>query len=128
MLNKIKDNILKYNLIEKNENVIVGFSGGADSSLLIYALKKLKFNVFAVHIHHGIRGNEADRDASFAKEFCKKYCVDFFEERLDIPFLAKENNLSLETCARIERYKILKHAIREIIFDDPVRGVKIQGS
>ena len=107
MLNKIKDNILKYNLIEKNEKIVVGFSGGADSALLVYSLKKLQCNVCAVHIHHCIRGVEADRDAAFAKSFCKKYDILFFEEKVDIPFLAKEKNLSLETCARDERYRIL---------------------
>ena len=107
MLSKIKDNILKYNLIKNNENVVIGFSGGADSALLVYALKKLEYNVYALHIHHGIRGEEADRDANFAKNFCKKYDIDFFEEKINIPYLAKENNLSLETCARIERYKLL---------------------
>ncbi len=107
MLSKIKDNILKNNLIENNEKIVIGFSGGADSALLVYALKKLEYNVCAVHIHHGIRGKEADRDAAFAKNFCQKYHIDFFEEKIDIPAIAKEKNLSLETCAREERYKIL---------------------
>lgn len=107
MLNTIRDNILRYNLANDTEKVVIGFSGGADSALLVYALKSLNYNVCAVHVHHGIRGNEADRDANFAKDFCKKYDVDFFEEKVDIPVISKEKNISLETCAREERYRIL---------------------
>ncbi len=107
MLEKIEENILKYSLLSSDENVIVGFSGGADSAFLLYALHKLNYNVYALHINHGIRGEEAQRDAVFARNFCLKYNIKFFEEKVDVPEIAKQNNLSLETAARQERYKIL---------------------
>lgn len=107
MLEKIKANIENNNLLSFDENVVVGFSGGADSSLLVYALNKLGYKVIAVHIHHGIRGDEADRDMLFAENFCKQYNITFFCEKRDIPAIAKESGESLETSARFERYKIL---------------------
>lgn len=107
MLNKIKANIEKYNLLSETDNVIVGFSGGADSALLVYSLKKLGYNVVAVHVHHGIRGEEADRDLLFSQKFCKEYNVTFFSEKCDIPSIAKDQGTSLETAARQKRYEIL---------------------
>ena len=108
MLNTIKETIKKHSLLSENENVVVGFSGGADSALLTYALKKLNFNVTAVHIHHGIRGIEADRDLFFAQSFCEKYNIPFYSERIDVPAIASERKISIETAARQERYKIFE--------------------
>ena len=108
MLNTIKETIKKHSLLSENENVVVGFSGGADSALLTYALKNLNFNVTAVHIHHGIRGTEADRDLFFAQSFCEKYNIPFYSERIDVPAIASERKISIETAARQERYKIFE--------------------
>lgn len=109
MLKKVEEILKKFNLIEENKAVIVGFSGGADSVCLLFALKMLGYNVHAVHVHHGIRGFEADNDALFAQSFCEKYDIPFSLEKLDIPAIAKQKNISLETAAREERYNILRH-------------------
>ena len=58
--------------------LLVGFSGGADSTALILALSSLMnghgnwpSSLTAVHVDHGLRPGEAERDARYAKEFCK---------------------------------------------------------
>ena len=56
----------KYNLIEINDIIVVGFSGGPDSVFLMEMLKKLKnfinFKIYLVHINHLLRGEDADSD------------------------------------------------------------------
>lgn len=112
MLRKVKDYIEKYNMLLPGSRVIVGFSGGTDSAALVFLLHKLGYRITAVHIEHGIRGEEAQRDAAFAENFCKKYNIECFVEHLDIPAFAKANKLSLETAARQERYRLLqKYAV-----------------
>ncbi len=106
MLEKVKNCILTNNLLAENQTVIVGFSGGADSVSLLYALKKLEYNVKALHVEHGIRGEEALQDAIFAKNFCKQHNIEFFVEHINVPEFAKMNGFSLETAARIERHRI----------------------
>ena len=66
----------KYKLIEKNDSVAVALSGGADSVSLLHMLcsvkEKYNLTLYAIHINHMIRGEEAERDEEFCREFCKK--------------------------------------------------------
>ena len=96
MLNKIKRCIADNDLLETNSTVIVGFSGGADSVALLYSLNNLGYNVLALHIEHGIRGEEAINDADFAENFCKKYNLKFFVEHINVPEFAEKNGFSYD--------------------------------
>lgn len=104
-------------LFEGAEKILVALSGGADSTSLLIALcdlsKKYGFEVFALHVNHMIRGEEADRDEDFARKLCEKYGVGFFVERVDVPRLSKEQGKSLELCARDVRYDAFMKICRE---------------
>ena len=88
--------------------ILVGLSGGADSSALLLMLKIYSMQsgakIYAAHLNHGIRGEEADRDESFCREFARSLNVEFFSLRLDIPAMAKESGESIESEARNARY------------------------
>ena len=98
-----------------NTPILVGFSGGADSVMLLLFLLKYRedndFPIKAVHVNHSIRGEEADRDENFSKEFCKSLGVDFEAVRVDVPALSKEKNVGIEEAARNARYKIFNDII-----------------
>ena len=95
-----------------NSPILVGLSGGADSSLLLHLLCKLReerdFPLYAAHVNHGIRteayGNEAARDEDFCRKLCENAGVRLFIKSIDIPALAEESGNSLETEARNARY------------------------
>ena len=76
----------KYNLIENNDIIVVGFSGGPDSVFLVEMLKKLKnfinFNIYLVHINHLLRGEDADSDENFSFEYAKKNNLEIFIKRI----------------------------------------------
>ena len=93
------------------------FSGGADSTALLLCLYQLReqlgIDLRAVHVHHGIRGEEADRDADFCRQLCEKYGIPFQTVYVDVPAYAREQRLSLETAARKLRYEALRQAAPE---------------
>ena len=51
-------------------------SGGSDSTCLWHVLKSLGFDVSAVHVDHGLRGEESDADARFCVEMFDAVVVD----------------------------------------------------
>ncbi len=59
--------------------VLVALSGGADSVALLHLLHESELDVatVAAHVHHRLRGAEADRDASFSAETCARLGVPF---------------------------------------------------
>lgn len=97
--------------------VLLAFSGGADSSALLHLLvndsKKHGFPLSVAHFHHGIRGEEADRDANFCRSVAKQYNLSFYLEKADIPSLAKANKTSVEAEARAQRYAFFERIMRE---------------
>ena len=83
----------KYKLIEKNDSVAVALSGGADSVSLLHMLcsvkEKYNLTLYAIHINHMIRGEEAERDEEFCREFCKKLSVKLFVKKINVPSIAE---------------------------------------
>ena len=101
---------------------LVAFSGGADSRLLLeLTLRKLleedgeagRARVIAAHLHHGIRGEEADRDLAFCRRVCEELKIELICDRVDIPALAAARGESLETTARKARYEFFTRIMNE---------------
>lgn len=90
--------------------ILVGLSGGRDSVALLHLLLQQGYCVHACHVHHGIRGADADADADFCRRLCERLSVPFEELRVNIPALAKEQKSSLETTARTARRQLLAEA------------------
>ncbi len=100
-----KKALSEYHMLSGRSSVLVGFSGGADSTLLLTLLSELPgIKVYAAHLNHMIRGEEADRDERFCRSFCERMNVPIFVEKKDIPGLSAENGAGLEETARNERY------------------------
>jgi len=97
--------------------VLIGLSGGADSCLLFHLMvacgKQYGTPVYAAHFHHGIRGEEADRDLAFCEKLCKDARVPLFVQKEDIPALATQNGRSLELQARLSRYAFFEHIMAQ---------------
>ena len=96
----------------------VALSGGADSVALLHMLSKTHQGpLYALHVHHGIRGEEADRDADFCRSLCEQLGVPFELIRVNVPLLAEQTGESLETAARTARYQALCECMRSLGID-----------
>jgi tRNA(Ile)-lysidine synthetase-like protein len=68
ILERVEAHIRRHRLIEPGGEVTCLVSGGADSTCLYVALRELGYGVSAVHVDHGLRGDESDEDARFCAE------------------------------------------------------------
>ncbi|MFW6413969.1 MAG: tRNA lysidine(34) synthetase TilS [Verrucomicrobiota bacterium] len=85
-------------------SIVVGFSGGADSTALLLILHELEYNICAVHLQHGLREDEAEDDAAWCKQFCRHRNIDFDCEYLAVKENSKDSE-NLEAAARRLRIK-----------------------
>ena len=114
MKNKVVQTIERHQMLLPGDRVLVALSGGADSMALLHVLLSLReeyrLHIAAAHYHHGIRGEEADRDEGFVRGACETLGVPLTVGRGDVPQQAKERGLGLEECAREMRYAFLEQA------------------
>ena len=75
--------------------IALAFSGGRDSVALADMLLAARANFFAVHVEHGIRGENSLKDAAFAEEFCRERGVECSLFRVGAPARAKEKGLTV---------------------------------
>ena len=110
MLEKVRQTINSYDMLRADERVLVGLSGGADSVSLALCLKQLGFEVCCVHVDHGLRGEESDRDREFCEEFCKQHGFELLVYSPNVKKYCEENKLSTELGARKLRYDAFEQA------------------
>ena len=117
MLEKVENYIRQWKMLEKGDKVVVGLSGGADSVCLFLILeelrKKIGFEILAVHVNHGIRGEEAKADEEFVKTLCEKKEIPCRSVSVDIPKMAVEYRMSEEEAGRTARREIFEQAAEE---------------
>lgn len=118
MENKVLDTVKKYNMLEKNDTVVIGLSGGADSVALLHFLISLReeynLTLAACHINHLLRGEEADRDENFARKICAENNIDIYVLHSDINKLSAERKIGTEQCGREIRYSFFEDTAKTL--------------
>ncbi|NMD39006.1 MAG: tRNA lysidine(34) synthetase TilS [Christensenellaceae bacterium] len=114
LLNKALDDCLsKHNLTYEKNSICIAVSGGADSVALLYSAyflkEKYNFQLYAVHVEHGIRKQESMDDAFFVENLCKKLKIPLHIEHVKN---LNKNDKGLENKAREVRYNIFKKALK----------------
>lgn len=113
----VLETIRKYNLIEKNDTIIIGVSGGPDSMCLLdilYCLKNtLSINIAVAHINHMIR-EEADSETEYVKNYCKEKDIPCYIKKVDVINLAKEQKLGTEEMGRKIRYDFFEEVAKKL--------------
>ena len=102
------DTIKNSKLIEPGDKIVVGVSGGPDSTTLLTCLYKykdrFKCEIIVAHINHLIRKDSTD-DEKYVENLCKKINLKFYKKRVEVEKLAKEEKRSTEEMGTVIRYK-----------------------
>ena len=112
IIKEVQNTLQQYNAFEcNNQKLVVAVSGGPDSICLLDILNKLtkvhQFQINVLHINHLLRGKESDLDEMYVKEFCANLSITVHTESINVIEEAKNLKQSIETTARILRYKKL---------------------
>lgn len=97
-------------IVPPNARVLVGYSGGPDSTCLLHALVQLGYDVVAAHLHHGQR-EEADFERDQCQKFAQKLGVEFVAGSADVPYIAHTMKIGLEEAGRHARYDFFRRAL-----------------
>lgn len=110
---KAEKYIVKHNMLSDGDKVVMGISGGADSTALFFVMLALKrkysLSLTVVHVNHKIR-EEAEREAMIVKTLCDENEIPFVLKEYDVEKLAKENKKSCEEMGRELRYEAFREA------------------
>ncbi len=126
LLERVSQAIDAHHLLSPGETVVVGVSGGPDSLCLLHLLCRLQagaedqaeegwnLKLHVAHLHHGLRGAEADADAAFVRELAADWGLPVHVDHANVPALAREHGLAVEEAARRARYAFLARVAAEV--------------
>lgn len=112
-INRISEFISSNALLKEGAHVIVGLSGGADSTALLMVLLRLGYRCTAVHCNFHLRGAESDRDQQFCTDLCKSHGVPLIICSYNTKAYAAEHGISIEMAARELRYADFERIMQE---------------
>ena len=94
-------------------NVLAGVSGGLDSTVMVTALREtIGQRVVVCHLHHGLRGREADRDADFVRNLAARLGLRWLGGKSDVRAEARRDGISVEEAGRRARHRFLASCAR----------------
>lgn len=103
-VSRVKEFIEESDLLNKNDIIIVGTSGGADSIALLDILFSLGYQCIVAHCNFHLRGQESYRDEYFVEKTAAKYNMQYLVANFDTKKYIEEESISLEMAARELRY------------------------
>lgn len=113
--------IKRHDMLHSSSGVVVGVSGGIDSTALLHVLWRLKqewdLKLYVAHLNHCIRGEEAAQDARLVQAMGDKLELPVFVETMDIPARARDAGLTEEEAGRIARYQLYERLANQVKAD-----------
>lgn len=111
MINKVKNFLKKYDLLNPKKTFIVGFSGGYDSMCMLDLLHRISqkngFKLIALHLNHNWRGREAEIEQENCENYCRQNNIEIYTEILP------KDTPKTETVAREKRQEFFKKCYKK---------------
>ncbi len=109
LLERFRERLAETGLIPEGAKVLVGYSGGPDSTCMLSLLADCGVHVVGGHLHHGQRP-EADEEQRRCGETCAALGVPFLAGRADVPAIARAKKVGIEEAGRRARYEFFERA------------------
>jgi tRNA(Ile)-lysidine synthase len=110
-LQRVRQTIRDYHMVENGHTVLVAVSGGPDSMALLHALCQLRepygIKLLIAHLNHQMRPSAA-QDALFVEAVAHDLGILCICESIDVPAYRRRHRLSPEDAARRVRYTFLR--------------------
>lgn len=114
LVNRVEQTVCTYGLIASGDTVLVGFSGGPDSTCLLYLLHALKekyrMQIHALYINHNLRPAEVPAEMAYCRKFCEDLGIPFLVESIDVASYCCEHRMNRQEGARQLRYQVFGKA------------------
>lgn len=118
VLERVYTEIARYKMVTEGQRVVVGVSGGPDSVVLLHILycleKRLGISLYAAHLNHMFRGEEAKGDVLFVQAICSQWGIPCIAAERDVPDYAMNKGLSSQVAARELRYQFFGEVLNNI--------------
>lgn len=112
---KVLDTIKEHNLICDEDNIAIGVSGGPDSMALLYILLEIKalinFNIYIIHVNHGVRGKDAEKDQLFVKRIAEELNLPYYTKSVNMIEYGKKMGITAEEAGRELRYGFFREVL-----------------
>jgi tRNA(Ile)-lysidine synthetase-like protein len=107
LVSRIRAEVARAIADQAGAGLVLGFSGGADSTCLADALHTLGARLILAHLNHRLRGADADADAEHVRAFAAARGLPCVIDVIDVRAAAERGNQSIELAAREQRYAFL---------------------
>ncbi|MFD1427942.1 tRNA lysidine(34) synthetase TilS [Kroppenstedtia sanguinis] len=108
MLEQMKKTILTHHMLPEGSSVLVGVSGGPDSTALLHALSQMApshcWKVAAVHVNHGLRGENSLGDEKYVRTCCEEWKIPCYVESVPVRQVLAQTGGNKQAVARSLRY------------------------
>lgn len=126
LLKTVEETIKAYRMIEPDDSILVGVSGGPDSVALLHIIlslaQRFSLGVGVAHLNHCLRQKDSDDDAEFVASLARKLDLPCYIKKEDVSKYRHEKKLSLEEAARIIRYRFFESVAEKYMFNKIALG------
>jgi tRNA(Ile)-lysidine synthase len=121
LYSSFRDYISKNNLIETNDKILVGVSGGLDSVVLLHLLHKLAnsfhLKIGIAHINYSLRGSESEKDELLVTKLANSLHYNIYLKKVKLKKILNDQKTSLQETARDIRYNFFSIITHEYGFN-----------
>ena len=115
IIERVRDTVIRNQMIDPGDRIVVAVSGGPDSVCLLDIFSKLReefhIELIVAHLNHGLRGKDSDQDERFVKNLSRKMGIVCHTKKIELYRI--RNKRSIEEAARDERYTFLFDVLRD---------------